>query len=155
MGQLILQVSGRAGRVAKPGTVVIQTRHPDNPLLQQLLRESYHYFATTLLKERSLAAMPPYAFLALFRADGHSMEKAMEFLRQIKEVVDDARIPVFGPIPAPMPRRAGRYRVQLLMQASQRPLLQRCLKRILPIIEKLPGKQHVRWSLDVDPLDMF
>jgi primosomal protein N' (replication factor Y) len=155
MGQLILQVSGRAGRVSKPGTVVIQTRHPDNPLLLQLLRESYHYFATTLLKERSLAAMPPYAYLALFRAEGHSVDKAMEFLQQIKNIVDDSRIPVFGPIPAPMPRRAGRYRVQLLMQATMRPLLQRCLKRILPKIEKLPGKQHVRWSLDVDPLDMF
>jgi primosomal protein N' (replication factor Y) len=155
MGQLILQVSGRAGRVSKPGTVVIQTRHPDNPLLQQLLRESYNYFAATLLKERSLAAMPPYAYLALFRAEGHSADKAMEFLQQVKNIVDDNRIPVFGPIPAPMPRRAGRYRVQLLMQASLRPLLQRCLKRILPKIEKLPGKQHVRWSLDVDPLDMF
>lgn len=157
MGQLILQVAGRAGRMSKPGTVVIQTHHPDHPLLHQLLRESYHYFASTLLKERAQAMLPPYAFLALFRAEAHSVEQATNFLLQVKNIADQLgeTIPVWGPVPAPMPRRAGRYRVQLLMQAQQRPLLQRCLKRLLPEIEKLTSKQQVRWSLDVDPLDMF
>ncbi|MDR3479049.1 MAG: primosomal protein N' [Gammaproteobacteria bacterium] len=157
MGQLVLQVSGRAGRVSKPGTVVIQTHHPDNPLLHQLIRESYYYFATTLLKEREMASMPPYAFLALFRAEAQSMEHAMQFLQQIKDVAKrlGENIPIWGPVPAPMARRAGRFRVQLLLQAKQRPHLQRCLTRLLPEIEKLRGKQQVRWSLDVDPLEMF
>ena len=157
MGQLILQVAGRAGRVSKPGTVVIQTHHPDHPLLHQLLKESYHYFAATLLKERAAAALPPYSFLALFRAEAHSVEHATHFLQQIKNIATQLgeTLPVWGPVPAPMPKRAGRFRVQLLMQAQQRPLLQRCLTRMLPEIEKLSGKQNVRWSLDVDPLDMF
>jgi primosomal protein N' (replication factor Y) len=157
MGQLILQVAGRAGRAEKAGTVIIQTRHPDHPLLQQLLRESYYYFATTLLKERAQAEMPPFAHLALFRAEAHGQEQALHFLQQIKQMVDKSgdAVPIWGPVPAPLPRRAGRFRVQLLMQAQQRPLLQRCLKRILPEIEKIPGKQNIRWSLDVDPLDMF
>jgi primosomal protein N' (replication factor Y) len=157
MGQLVLQVSGRAGRDTKHGTVVIQTRQPDHPLLQQLIRESYRHFATTLLQEREQAALPPFAFLALFRAEAHNMEQAMHFLQQIKELADQLgeKLPVWGPVPAPMPRRAGKFRVQLLMQSSQRPLLQRCLKRLLPAIEKLPSKQQVRWSLDVDPLEMF
>jgi primosomal protein N' (replication factor Y) len=157
MGQLVLQVAGRAGRVSKPGTVVIQTHHPDHPLLHQLIRESYHYFATTLLKERELALMPPYAFLALFRAEAHSIGQAMNFLQEIKNLTAnlEEQIPIWGPVPAPMPRRAGRYRVQLLMQAKHRPVLQRCLKQLLPEIEKLPSKQQVRWSLDVDPLEMF
>ncbi len=157
MGQLVLQVAGRAGRVTKPGTVLIQTHHPDHPLLQQLLRESYGYFAATLLKEREGAALPPYAFLALFRAEAHSQEQAMQFLQQIKNVAASLgeSIPLWGPVPAPMARRSGRFRVQLLLQSAQRPLLQRCLKRLLPEIEKLPSKQQVRWSLDVDPLEMF
>jgi primosomal protein N' (replication factor Y) len=157
MGQLVLQVSGRAGRDAKPGTVVIQTHHPDHPLLQQLLRESYTRFATTLLKERSAAELPPYAFLALFRAEAHNMAQAMDFLEKIKILADQhgEGLPVWGPVPAPMPRRAGKFRVQLLLQSRHRPQLQRCLKQLLPVIEKLPGKQQVRWSLDVDPLEMF
>jgi primosomal protein N' (replication factor Y) len=157
MGQLILQVAGRAGRASKAGTVIIQTRHPDHPLLLQLLRESYFYFANTLLKDRQLAELPPFAYFALFRAEAHAQDQATQFLQQIKNLVDnsDCAVPIWGPIAAPMPRKAGRYRVQLLMQARERPLLQRCLKRILPDIEKLPGKQTIRWSLDVDPLDMF
>jgi primosomal protein N' (replication factor Y) len=157
MGQLILQVAGRAGRAAKAGTVIIQTRHPDHPLLLQLLRESYYFFANTLLKDRQLAELPPFAYFALFRAEAHAEVHATQFLQQIKNLVDNSgdAVPIWGPIAAPMPRKAGRYRVQLLMQARARPLLQRCLKRILPEIEKLPGKQNIRWSLDVDPLDMF
>jgi len=157
MGQLILQVSGRAGRMEKPGTVMIQTHHPDHPLLHQLIRESYHYFAATLLKERENAALPPYSFLALFRADAHNAQHAMHFLEEIKHIAIslDGQIPLWGPVPAPMPRRAGRYRMQLLLQATQRPVLQNFLKRLLPHIDKLPSKQHVRWSLDVDPLEMF
>jgi primosomal protein N' (replication factor Y) len=157
MGQLILQVAGRAGRASKAGTVIIQTRHPDHPLLLQLLRESYYYFANTLLKDRRLAELPPFAYFALFRAEAHAQAQAIQFLQQIKNLVDNNAdaVPIWGPIAAPMPRKAGRYRVQLLMQAPHRPLLQRCLRRILPEIEKLPGKQTIRWSLDVDPLDMF
>jgi primosomal protein N' (replication factor Y) len=157
MGQLVLQVSGRAGRVTKQGTVVIQTHHPDHPFLQQLLYESYQHFAATLLKERAQAELPPFAFLALFRAEAHSMEHATHFLQQIKDLADalGEGLPVWGPVPAPMPRRAGKFRVQLLFQAKQRPHLQRCLKRLLPAIEKLPSKQQVRWSVDVDPLEMF
>lgn len=157
MGQLVLQVAGRAGRVEKPGTVVIQTHHPDHPLLHQLVRESYHYFAQTLLRERENAMLPPFAFLALFRAEAHEALHATHFLQQIKDLADlsGEKIPIWGPVPAPMPRRAGRYRAQLLIQARQRPLLQRCLTRLLPEIEKLASKQRVRWSLDVDPLEMF
>ncbi len=157
MGQLVLQVAGRAGRVAKPGTVVLQTHHPDHPLLHQLLRESYHFFATTLLQDRAQALLPPYAFLALFRAEAHHAEQANQFLQQIKNITDTfaEKISIWGPVSAPMAKRSGRYRVQLLLQANQRPLLQQYLKKLLPEIEKLPSKHQVRWSLDVDPLEMF
>ncbi|MDR3491129.1 MAG: primosomal protein N' [Gammaproteobacteria bacterium] len=157
MGQLILQVAGRAGRVSKPGTVVLQTHHPDHPLLHQLLRESYHFFATTLLQERAQALLPPYAFLALFRAEAHDAEQAHQFLQHIKKITDTfaEKMSIWGPVAAPMAKRSGRYRMQLLFQADQRPLLQRYLKKLLPEIEKIPSKHQVRWSLDVDPLEMF
>lgn len=157
MGQLLLQVSGRAGRAEKAGKVIIQTHHPDHPLLHQLLRESYHQFALTLLQERQEARLPPYFFFALFRAEAYHPQHATQFLQQIKKLTDSAgeSIRILGPISAPMPRRAGRYRVQLLIQAQQRPLLQNFLKKLLPEIEKIPSKHRVNWSLDVDPLEMF
>jgi primosomal protein N' (replication factor Y) len=157
MGQLILQVSGRAGRVEKPGTVMIQTHHPEHPLLHQLIHENYRIFADTLLAEREQALLPPFSFFALFRAEAHDTHHAQDFLLDIKKlalsIAND--IQLLGPISAPMPKRAGRHRSQLLLQTIQRPLLQQFLKTLIPEIEKIPGKQRVRWSLDVDPLEMF
>ncbi len=156
MGQLVLQVAGRAGRHEKKGTVMIQTHHPDHPLLHQLLKESYKVFADTLLIERKLAGLPPFSFFALFRADAYQTEIALAFLQKIKEIsVSNQKVFLLGPIPAPMPKRAGRYRAQLLIQAETRPLLQNFLKKLLPEIEKISLKTKVRWSLDVDPLEMF
>lgn len=156
-GQLLLQVAGRAGRVDKPGSVIIQTRHPDHPLLHQLLNESYQQFAASILQERDQAALPPYSYFALFRAEAHQQKTADDFLQQVKALIDASQknIQLLGPISAPMPKRAGRHRVQLLVQSRQRPLLQSYLKNIIPKIEKLSLKQRVRWSLDVDPLEMF
>ena len=157
MGQLLLQVSGRAGRVEKPGTVMIQTHHPDHPLLHSLLQKSYQDFALTLLDERSQAILPPFSFFALFRAEAHQANHAEDFLQQVRKISDNANtgIHLLGPIPAPMPRRAGRHRMQLLVQAKQRPLLQKFLKFLLTEVDALASKQKVRWSLDVDPLEMY
>jgi primosomal protein N' (replication factor Y) len=157
MGQLLVQVSGRAGRVAKPGTVLIQTHHPEHPLLHQLLQESYQHFALSLLREREQAFLPPYGYMALFRAEAHHESQATQFLQEVKNLALalGENIPLLGPVPAPMAKRAGRYRVQLLLQAKLRPVLHRHLKRLLIAIDKLPSKQLVRWSLDVDPLEMY
>lgn len=157
MGQLLLQVAGRAGRVEKKGKVIIQTHHPDHPLLHQLFHGNYQKFATTILQERAATALPPYSFFALFRAEAHQAQYAMNFLQEVRKLFHPAskELQLLGPVPAPMPRRAGRHRVQLLVQASQRPVLQNFLKELLPQIEKLKVKQRVRWSLDVDPVEMF
>lgn len=157
MGQLLLQVSGRAGRAEKAGKVIIQTHHPDHPLLHQLLRENYFNFALSLLKEREEALLPPYFFFALFRAEAYHANHAETFLQQVKRITETSgkQVRLMGPIHAPMPRRAGLYRVQLLIQSAQRPVLQNLLKILLPEIEKIPGKHRVNWSLDVDPVEMF
>jgi primosomal protein N' (replication factor Y) len=62
---------------------------------------------------------------------------------------------VLGPAAAPMERRAGHYRAQLLLHAATHSPLQRLFSRWLPAIEELPEARKVRWSLDVDPLELF
>lgn len=157
MGQLLVQVAGRAGRMDKRGRVMIQTHHPDHPLMHQLFQESYATFAESLLQERASASLPPYAYFALFRAEAYKIEQATDFLKQIKELINptNKNLQVLGPIPAPMPKRGGRYRAQLLVQAKVRPHLQNYLKNLLPDIEKISFKHRIRWSLDVDPVEMF
>jgi primosomal protein N' (replication factor Y) len=156
MGQLILQVAGRAGRAAKAGRVFIQTHHPDHPLLHCLLREGYATFANTLLKERQDTRLPPYSFFALFRAQAHQLAHAEQFLAEVKSksLSLEKNIQIAGPHLAPIPRQAGFHRSQLILQAAQRSTLQKLLKKILPEIEIMPTAKKVRWSLDVDPLEL-
>jgi primosomal protein N' (replication factor Y) len=156
MAQLVIQVAGRAGRVAAPGLVLVQTYHPEHPLLQRLLREGYPAFAQAALQEREQAQLPPYAHLALLRADAPELTAALKFLQQIKALALNLptaeRVSLWGPVAAPMTKRGGRYRAQLLLQANQRPPLHQFLQQWLP---QFPKSYTVRWSLDVDPQDLM
>ncbi len=157
MGQLLLQVAGRAGRADKAGTVLIQTHHPHHPLLQRLLQNGYDDFAHVLLNEREQTCLPPYRFLALLRAEAQNDVVAQHFLREVKQLLHDLAIndvEILGPLPAPMPRRAGYQRMQLLLQSAQRPALHHALRQLMPQVEILKSGQKVRWSLDVDPAEI-
>jgi primosomal protein N' (replication factor Y) len=158
MAQLVIQVAGRAGRALRPGRVVLQTRHPDHPLLLTLQRNGYAAFAEAALEERRCAVLPPYSHQALLRADAGDRESATVFLRLAKkeaEVLGGKDVLLFGPVPAPMERRAGRFRGQLLVQATRRPELQRFLSAWMPRLRTLKRGTRVRWSLDVDPQEML
>jgi primosomal protein N' (replication factor Y) (superfamily II helicase) len=159
--QLIVQVTGRAGRAERPGRVVLQTRHPDHPLLQSLLREGYVGFAAAALEERRAAELPPFSHLALLRAEAPAAETPLAFLEQCRQMAQaiaremaEPQVQTLGPVPAPMERRGGRYRAQLLVQAAQRPVLQRFLARWSQALRALSRSKGLRWSLDVDPQDM-
>jgi primosomal protein N' (replication factor Y) len=157
MGQLILQVAGRAGRAEKPGQVFLQTHQPDHPLLQMLIHQGYAAFAKALLEERKAAFWPPFSFLALLRAETKTEKTALKFLTQAREIAENLAkkdIQILGPIPAPMERKAGHFRALLLFQAKQRPVLQQWLEKLVVRLEGLSSTAKVRWSLDVDPQDM-
>jgi len=155
LAQLIVQVSGRAGRAEHPGTVVIQTHHPDHPLLRTLTEHGYPAFAKAALAEREMLQLPPYSYLALMRAEAKQPAAAERFLQEARQLIPDtADVQVLGPVPAPRPRRAGYQRLQLLLQSPQRPRLQRILGGWLDGVEQLKSARHVRWSIDVDPQEM-
>jgi primosomal protein N' (replication factor Y) len=158
LAQLITQVSGRAGRAEKAGEVAIQTHHPEHPLLQTLLHEGYSAFADAALQERKAACLPPAQHLVLLRCESVEIKSAQIFLEQATECARQAEIEqvsLFGPLPAPMERRAGRYRYQLMLQSSQRKELHRLINWWVPQLQQLPGARKVRWSIDVDPYDTF
>jgi primosomal protein N' (replication factor Y) len=156
VAQTIIQVAGRAGRGTKPGEVLIQTEYPEHPLLTSLLTEGYDGFARTALAERAAAGWPPFAHVAALRASAGSLAAASEFLRQARKL---ARMPrgvrLLGPAPAAMTKRAGRYHAQILLEARERAALHRALTAWLPQIEALKTPRDLRWSLDVDPLEIF
>jgi primosomal protein N' (replication factor Y) len=158
MAQLLVQVAGRAGRGQRPGRVLIQTHHPDHPLLRVLVREGYRHFGAAALGEREQAALPPFSCLALLRAEAPERDRAMCFLAEARACVlrlGDNHVQALGPVPAPMERRAGRFRAQLLLQSDQRGPLHGLLLPWLEELETLKSGRRVRWSLDVDPQEML
>lgn len=155
MGQLVTQVAGRAGRADKKGEVLIQTRHPEHPLLGALLAGGYNAFASTLLQERSESGLPPYRNMAILRAESVHREAPVAFLNTLREYARDTgqEVEVLGPAPAPMERRAGRYRAQLLLLDERRGKLHGLLTRLVRECERQATAAKVRWSLDIDPTD--
>jgi primosomal protein N' (replication factor Y) (superfamily II helicase) len=157
LAQSIVQVAGRAGRAERPGDVLIQTEFPEHPLLQCLLREGYSAFAMQALQERQQTHWPPFARIALLRAEAPALLNAMDFLNDAKvaalKLCRD--VDVLGPAIAPMTRRAGVYRAQLLLRANTHGPLQKLFGPWITQLESLPQTKHVRWSLDVDPIELF
>lgn len=158
LAQLITQVAGRAGRGEKSGQVLIQTHHPDHPLLQTLINHGYSRFAREAMTERAAAALPPFTFSALIRAESNQLSLGMAFLSGLVQQLHKYRhegnagqLMLLGPVPAPMEKKAGRYRAQLLILSGERSRLHQGLNQIMPSLEK---ERKVRWSLDVDPIDL-
>ncbi len=156
LAQLLIQVAGRAGRADKRGEVWLQTHHPGHPLLQLLIQGGYHAFAEAELAQREEAGFPPFAHLALLRAEASHADAPMAFLQIAASLLRaNEAIDVHGPLPAPMPRRAGMQRAQLLLSATDRRVLHAALDDIMPALYALPESRKVRWSLDIDPVDLY
>ncbi|RUO79921.1 primosomal protein N' [Idiomarina tyrosinivorans] len=154
LGQLYTQVAGRAGRAQHQGYVVLQTHHPEHELLQDLLNNGYSHFALSAMTERQQAQLPPFAHLALFRAEALQLDAVHQALQDIANqfpAVDGVN--VLGPMPALMERRAGKYRMQLLIHCTSRALRYQVLNHVLARLAAISSLKQVRWNLDIDPQD--
>lgn len=156
LAQLVVQVAGRAGRARKPGRVLLQTHHPDHLLLRSLLANGYGFAAKQLLAERKQAGLPPYGHQVLLRAEAHQRPVVDAFLSEARDALPDvAEWQISGPMQAPMPLRAGRHRGQLLIESATRRHLHTALRPWWIQLSQLPSARKVRWSIDVDPVDLY
>lgn len=158
LAQLYIQVAGRAGRMDKQGEVVLQTYYPEHPLLQLLLTKGYDNFAEQALQLRKNMGLPPFSAQALFRAQSKDSSEAEHLLQQIADYFDALNInekfelQILGPISSPFSKKAGQYRWQLLLQHCSRSKLQQALTLFQNSNHLTSNK--VRWTLDIDPLDL-
>jgi len=162
MAQMLIQVAGRAGRANQPGEVLIQTSNPEHQSLQTLIHDGYHVLATQLLQERDIVGMPPYGYLAIIRAEAVNMAAPQRYLTLARQIIISQEkalgfngIEIHGPLPAPMERRANRFRQHLILKSQSRAALQALLTPVCQILESRNESRRVRWSVDVDPLDML
>jgi primosomal protein N' (replication factor Y) len=157
LAQTITQVAGRAGREARAGEVMIQTEFPEHPLLNRLISEGYESFALSALQERREAGWPPFSRLALLRAEAKDSAALDSFLRAAAaagQTLNESAVKILGPAAALIARRADHFRAHLLIETPVRSTLQRFLARWLPRIEDLRHPAGLRWSIDVDPLEV-
>lgn len=157
LGQLIVQVGGRAGRGAAAGEVMLQTHHPHHPQLQVLLKSGYGAFALQLLPQREAAQLPPYRHLAVIRARAADRAEAAAFLGLVhhasQEFARRHATQSYPPAPMMMEKKAGHYRAQLLLSAADAHSLNACLAALLPVAARLARRRKVRWHVDVDPCE--
>lgn len=151
--QLITQVAGRAGRGDYKGEVILQTLRPEHPILNMLLEHGYRAFAQHSLKERQVAELPPYRYNVLIRSDAKDEQNNLEFLTHYAaQLTHDSQqsIDVWGPIPAPMQRKAGRYHAHMLLLAKNRAELHYYVRHWWQNMLKA-APSHIRLSIDIDP----
>ncbi len=151
---LLTQVSGRAGRGATQGAVLVQTQFPDHPLYVALRNQNFDAFAREMLAERRQAGFPPYIHQALLRAEARELKTALQFLERAAHAAHRIKpaITIYEPVPANMMRKAGRERAHLLVQATTRADL-RAFLNAWQLRLSQPGTSTVRWALDVDPAE--
>lgn len=156
VAQQVVQVAGRAGR-EMPGEVLIQTHMPEHPVLETLLNSGYDNAINALLAERKASLLPPYSFIALVRISHGRADKAEAFARAVTLLAQqiNPNASVMGPITAPMPKKANRWHFQVLIQSSKRSERSKLLAQLVPAADQHKLASGVRWSVDVDPLDLF
>lgn len=158
MAQLLTQVAGRAGRAGKQGKVLVQTHYPDHPLLQSILHKPYAQLMRDMLAQRQDAGLPPAGQLIVFRSDCRDAKLAEDFLYDLRRTSTPhlpAGAVLIGPLPSPMQRRAGKFRAQLVLRAPNRACAQHAARILVKAAEGQKPRSDLKWSIDIDPQDMF
>ncbi len=156
LAQLLIQVSGRAGRSRDAGEVVIQTRYPDHPIFNYVLKARYTQFASALLTQRKQASMPPFSHQALLCANAKNKENAEQFLHEAAALLNNIAldsVEIWGPVAANIEKKSDYYYFNLYLQSTNRSKLHQLLATFRQHLSSLKLKNKVRWYLDIDPLE--
>ena len=166
---LLMQAAGRAGRDAEASSrseMWLQTAHPKHPLFEALKQHDYPAFAEQQLRERAQAAMPPFSFQALVRAEARTQEVALGFLSAASAAASAlpqseqwlARVTLYPPVPMSIQRVADVERAQMLVESPSRATLQSFLALWHTALHATRGQEAgrglIRWAVDVDPLSI-
>ncbi len=162
----LVQVAGRAGRSGtngeKGGEIYIETQYPESPVFQFLLLHDVDGFLRFTASEREEAGLPPYSYQALIHAEAKSLDKAIQFLNELKDKLKartsiTKALRVYDPVPKPVMRVAGSERAQLLIESTNRKALQETLEIVDQELRqdsqgRISNRSRVRWLIERDPI---
>ena len=159
LGQLLTQVAGRGGRGISSSEIFLQTYYPNHPLLEKLTNGNYKEFLKEIGKEREITSMPPFSFITLIRANSVNEKNVIDFLNLVKKMVEliepqSPKNQYLGPIPSMLEKRAGRYRYNFQIKTRTRSKMRSLLTKLIKQLSKTRSYSNVRWSIDVDPIEL-
>ena len=147
--QLLHQVSGRAGREATSGKVLLQSYMPDHPVMKALLAGDRDGFMQLESEYREEAGMPPFGRLASVIIEGGEEKEVAAYCRQLVARAPQHReVEVLGPAPAPLTLLRGQYRYRLLIKTPKLFNLQKYMSEWLDL---LPAPRSLKRKVDIDP----
>ena len=155
--QTFIQVSGRAGRRREVGEVFLQTYNPKNPLLNTIISQDYNAFFSEAVLDRKIPLWPPYSHLAVLHAKSTQKNSVFNFLNYLEKAgnnINLGKTMLLGPVPSPIEKKAGKHRGQLLLLNTNRKELHQSLDRLCGMIKNTKISSKIKWSLDVDPIDL-
>ncbi|MDR1529281.1 MAG: primosomal protein N' [Burkholderiales bacterium] len=154
LSALLHQVAGRAGRAERKGEVIVQTDFPQYPLFDALQRHAFNDYAAVLLEERKAIGLPPFVSLALLSAEARDEKKLLSFLQQAHEkalACANDSVHIFPPVSSTLAKRAGFFRMQMIIRSANRSMLQRFLREWKIHLDALRARP-IKWIIDVDPM---
>lgn len=159
--QLLMQVSGRAGRGMRPGRVILQTLKPDHPAIQGVVKRDYASFAAEELALRRVMFYPPFAYLILVGFEGENQIDVENYAVSMGRIArgilpGEGDAVVLGPAPAPIVFLRGKARYQMYLRCKDRRLLHRWFSEVWRQTAQMRQEhQAVRCTIDVDPYNMM
>ena len=147
--QLLSQVSGRAGRGEKKGTVYLQTLYPENAVLKALINNDRQEFLKLERQSRKILKMPPFGKLAALIVSGTNQEDTERVAIWLGNTApNNDYITTLGPAPAPIFMLRNKYRFRLLLKTSKNIRIQDVIRDWLA---KVQFSSRVRVEVDIDP----
>jgi len=152
--QLIVQVSGRAGRHEAPGRVIVQTFAPDHPAIRCAAMCDHDAFVAEDLAARRAGRYPPFAHLALVEISSAKQQAGLDAIREVASVLARDGLEVRGPVRASLPRLRGEFRFHVIARSEARAPLHAALGRLTKGFDARKHA-HVRLIVDVDPQSLI
>jgi primosomal protein N' (replication factor Y) len=152
---LIVQVSGRAGRMTSDGRVIVQTFRPENSVIIRATRGKYHEFYEEELKMRQLLRFPPFVRLIRVVIRGRDKGKALGVAKQLYEFYQERNqgdVEILGPVECPFSRIAGNWRFHMIFRGND---FQQVHAGVYALYRKYVPPRGVFLEYDVDPLSLL
>lgn len=148
--QVLMQVSGRAGRESDKGLVYLQTLEPESYLIESIRTGNWQSFIECELENRKAANMPPFSRIVMVSMSGKSQEELIAFMRALSGIIPNHdTIRFLGPTPAPIFLIKNKFRYRFIIIAPKNINIQKLVKEWLNSISH-PKSIDVR--IDVDPI---